>query len=69
MKGEQINEMQSAALLLEVHHSTHIKGTQLTLSEAQRMLKGEEVIKKDIIIKKNRPTGGFCSFGVKATHK
>jgi Fic family protein len=35
--------MQSAALLLEVHHSTHIEGTQPTLSEAQKILAGKPV--------------------------
>jgi len=43
LKGEWINEMQSAALLLEVHHSTHIEGTELTLSEAQKILAGKPV--------------------------
>ena len=35
--------MQSAALVLEAHHSTHIEGTQLTLSEAQKILAGKPV--------------------------
>lgn len=38
-----IKAMQSEALILEAHHSTHIEGTQLTLSQAQRILKGKPV--------------------------
>jgi len=43
LKGDWIKEMQSAALILEAHHSTHIEGTQLTLSEAQKILAGKPV--------------------------
>lgn len=43
LKGEWIKEMQSAALILEAHHSTHIEGTELTLSEAQNILAGKTV--------------------------
>lgn len=43
LKGEWIEEMQSEALVLEAHHSTHIEGTQLTLSEAQNILAGKPV--------------------------
>lgn len=43
LKGEWINEMQSAALILEAHHSTHIEGTELTLSEAEKILAGKPV--------------------------
>lgn len=43
LKGEWIKDMQSAALILEAHHSTHIEGTQLTLSEAQRIFAGKPV--------------------------
>ena len=35
--------MRSRAFLLEAHHTTHIEGTRLTLDEAARVLKGEEV--------------------------
>jgi Fic family protein len=35
--------MQSDALILEAHHSTHIEGTQLTLYQAQRILTGKTV--------------------------
>ena len=40
LKEEWIEDMQSEALILEAHHSTHIEGTQLTLSHAQRILSG-----------------------------
>lgn len=43
LKGDWIKEMQSAALILEAHHSTHIEGTQLTLSDAQKILAGKHV--------------------------
>lgn len=43
LKGDWIKEMQSAALILEAHHSTHIEGTRLTLSEAQKILAGKPV--------------------------
>lgn len=43
LKGEWIKDMQSAALILEAHHSTHIEGTELTLSEAQNILSGKTV--------------------------
>lgn len=40
LKEEWIEDMQSEAIILEAHHSTHIEGTQLTLSQAQRILSG-----------------------------
>jgi len=43
LKEEWIKDMQSEALILEAHHSTHIEGTQLTLSQAQRILTGRSV--------------------------
>ena len=36
-----ITKMQSDALVLEAHHSTHIEGTQLTLAQAQEILAGK----------------------------
>ena len=49
LKEEWIKDMQSEALILEAHHSTHIEGTQLTLSQAQRILTGKSAkgIRKD----------------------
>lgn len=43
LKEDWVKEMQTGALILEAHHSTHIEGTQLTLSEAQRILMGKSV--------------------------
>lgn len=49
LKEEWIKHMQSEAIILEAHHSTHIEGTQLTLSQAQRILEGKPIksIKQD----------------------
>jgi len=41
LKEEWIKEMQSRALILESHHSTHIEGTQLTLEQSERILTGK----------------------------
>lgn len=35
--------MGERALILEAHHTTHIEGTQLTLEQAQRLMRGETV--------------------------
>ncbi len=43
LKESWIKGMQSEALILEAHHSTHIEGTQLTLSQAQKILTGKPV--------------------------
>lgn len=43
LKDDWIKEMQSEALILEAHHSTHIEGTQLTLQQALRILTGKPV--------------------------
>lgn len=49
LKEEWIEEMQSEAFILEAHHSTHIEGTQLTLSQARKILTGKPLkgIRKD----------------------
>lgn len=49
LKEEWIKNMQSEALILESHHSTHIEGTQLTLSQAKRIIAGRLVkgVRKD----------------------
>ena len=49
LKEEWIKDLQSEALILEAHHSTHIEGTQLTLSQAKRILTGKSVkgVRKD----------------------
>jgi len=43
LKEEWIKDMQSEALILEAHHSTHIEGTQLSLLQAHRILTGKSV--------------------------
>jgi len=43
LKGEWIKGMQSEALIVESHYSTHIEGTQLSLSQAQKILSGRSV--------------------------
>jgi Fic family protein len=43
LKEAWIRDMQSEALVLEAHHSTHIEGTQLTLPQAHGILAGKSV--------------------------
>src|SRR3990172_8092210 len=43
LKEDWIREMQSEALILEAHHSTHIEGTLLTLTQSEQILKGGDV--------------------------
>ena len=40
-------EMGNRALVLEVHHTTHIEGTQLTLEQAERLWQGDSVPEAD----------------------
>lgn len=49
LKEDWIREMKSQALVLESHHSTHIEGTQLTLSQAREILAGKVIkgVRKD----------------------
>jgi Fic family protein len=49
LKDEWIKDMQSEALIVESHYSTHIEGTQLTLTQAQQILGGKSVkgVRKD----------------------
>ncbi len=49
LKEEWIREMQSEALILESHYSTHIEGTKLTLAQSKKILTGKTVtgINKD----------------------
>ena len=39
--------MGKRAMGLEAHHTTHIEGTQLTLDQAERLMKGESVPEAD----------------------
>ena len=41
LSEDWISEMQSRALVLEAHHTTHIEGTQLTLKQSEELLKGQ----------------------------
>ena len=43
LKDDWISQLQSEALILEAHHSTHIEGTELTLDQAHMILAGEQV--------------------------
>ncbi len=43
-----LRAMGERALVLEAHHTTHIEGTQLTLEQADRLLKGERVPEADL---------------------
>jgi Fic family protein len=43
LKEEWIKDMQSEALIVESHYSTHIEGTELSLSQAQKILSGRAV--------------------------
>ena len=42
-----VRRMGEQALMLEAHHTTHIEGTQLTLEQSQRLLRGEDVPEAD----------------------
>lgn len=43
VSDEWIKKMQERALILEAHHTTHIEGTELSLDESYKILKGEEI--------------------------
>ncbi|GAH24475.1 unnamed protein product [marine sediment metagenome] len=45
LKEEWIREMQSEALILESHYSTHIEGTKLTLAQSKKILTGKTIQK------------------------
>ncbi|MCK4668363.1 Fic family protein [Candidatus Dependentiae bacterium] len=49
LKQDWIRAMQSKAIILEAHHSTHIEGTELTLAQAKKILSGKTIkgIRKD----------------------
>ena len=49
LSDEWISEMQSRALVLEAHYTTHIEGTQLTLEQSEKLLDGKQIknISKD----------------------
>lgn len=43
LSRDWIKGMQSRALILEAHHTTHIEGTHLTLAQAEKLLAGKPV--------------------------
>ncbi|TVR45719.1 MAG: Fic family protein [Puniceicoccaceae bacterium] len=47
LSEEWVRAMGERALVLEAHHTTHIEGTQLTLDQAERLMRGESVPEAD----------------------
>ena len=47
LSDEWIKQMSDRALLLEAHYTTHIEGTQLTLDQSEKLLRGENVPEAD----------------------
>ena len=47
LSEQWMRAMGEKALILEAHHTTHIEGTQLTLEQAQRLMRGEAVPEAD----------------------
>jgi hypothetical protein len=47
LSEEWLKKMRSRAFLLEVHHTTHIEGTRLTLEQAEEILAGRQVAEAD----------------------
>ena len=43
LKDEWFSDMQTEALIMETHYSTHIEGTELTLEQAKCILEGKNV--------------------------
>ncbi len=43
LSDDWVRDMGNQALMKEAHHTTHIEGTQLTLEQAERLWKGEDV--------------------------
>lgn len=47
LSEQWVRAMGERALVLEAHHTTHIEGTQLTLDQARRLMRGETVPEAD----------------------
>ncbi len=47
LSAEWLKEMERRALVLEAHHTTHIEGTRLTLTQAEAILDGKVVQEAD----------------------
>ncbi|MCH9624856.1 MAG: hypothetical protein S4CHLAM123_00170 [Chlamydiales bacterium] len=43
LSKDWISKMQSRALILEAHHTTHIEGTHLSLDQSERLIAGEKM--------------------------
>jgi Fic family protein len=43
LSDEWVAKMQSQALILEAHHTTHIEGTQLTLEQSEQIWEGQHL--------------------------
>jgi Fic family protein len=47
LSEDWVREMGRRALILEAHHTTHIEGTHLTLSQAEQLLEGKPIPEAD----------------------
>lgn len=47
LSEDWIAQMQTRALVLEAHHTTHIEGTHLTLEQSEKLLSGKKVAGAD----------------------
>lgn len=47
LSEDWLDSMRARALVLEAHHTTHIEGTELTLEQSERILRGEKVAEAD----------------------
>lgn len=72
LSDEWIKQMSDRALLLEAHHTTHIEGTQLTLDQSEKLLRGENVPGADPDDKREllnyREAFGFISQALESGH-
>lgn len=53
LSEDWVATMGERALVLEAHHTTHIEGTQLTLDQAERLMKGESVPEADLVARQH----------------
>jgi Fic family protein len=47
LSNDWITKMQTRALILEAHHTTHIEGTHLSLDQSERLISGEKMLNVD----------------------
>jgi Fic family protein len=43
LSKDWVSKMQARALILEAHHTTHIEGTHLSLSQSEKLISGEKM--------------------------